>query len=511
MCLATDLGMGFPLEHGLHSTLVATRLAERLGVDSETAADTYFGCLLFYVGCTADAEISAELFGEGALLEHFTPVMFGSAGQTLAGIARALADPGSPAVLRAVQGASRLPRAARGHRRHITAMCEVAQMLGEQLGLPTSVQNLFVHFTERWDGGGPARLRGDQVPLPLRIIHVARDAVLQRMLGGDAFAAAVVGQRAGHAFDPAIASLVTGDAAGILAVDDGASAWHETIGREPGRQRLLHGAEIDRALAAMGNFADLVSPFLVGHSAGVAELAAAAAPLCGLSPEDATATRRAGLVHDLGRVAVYAGIWQKAGPLSPGEWEQVRLHGYHSERVLCRAPFLERLVPHVTSHHERLDGTGYHRGLSAAALEMPARLLAAADAYHAMTEPRPHRPALANGQAADILYREAKAGRMDRDSVAAVLEAGGHHRAPLGRPAGLTEREAQVIGLLARGLQTKQVGRALGISVKTADRHIQNAYAKIGVSSRAAAALFAMRHGLATWGELPMVHHSDRS
>jgi HD-GYP domain-containing protein (c-di-GMP phosphodiesterase class II) len=209
-------------------------------------------------------------------------------------------------------------------------------------------------------------------------------------------------------------------------------------------------------------------------------------------------------VHDLGRVAVYAGTWQKAGPLNPGEWEQVRLHGYHSERVLCRAASLERLVPLVTSHHERLDGTGYHRGVTGAALAMPARLLAAADTYHAMTEPRPHRPPLRTDEAADLLYREAKASRLDRDSVAAVLDVAGHHVTPLGRPAGLTEREAQVVGLLARGLQTKQVARALGISAKTADRHIQNAYAKIGVSTRAAAAVFAMQHGLATWGELPI-------
>ncbi|MBA2767755.1 MAG: hypothetical protein H0U35_01220, partial [Sporichthyaceae bacterium] len=160
LCLATDMGMGFPLEHGLHSTVVAHRLAERLGVDTETAAQTYYGCLLFYAGCTADAEISAELFQEGSLLEHFLPVVFGSPVQTLGGIARALADPDAPPVLRALQGATRLPKAARGHQRHITAMCEVAQMLSDQMGVSSAVSGLFVHFTERWDGRGSARLRG---------------------------------------------------------------------------------------------------------------------------------------------------------------------------------------------------------------------------------------------------------------------------------------------------------------------------------------------------------------
>jgi DNA-binding NarL/FixJ family response regulator len=113
-----------------------------------------------------------------------------------------------------------------------------------------------------------------------------------------------------------------------------------------------------------------------------------------------------------------------------------------------------------------------------------------------MTEPRPHRGPLAGEAAAGLLTEEARAGRLDRDAVAAVLEVAGHHMARVDRPAGLTDREVEVIALLARGMQTKQVARALGISPKTADRHIQNAYGKIGVSTRAAATLYAMEHGL---------------
>ena len=221
--------------------------------------------------------------------------------------------------------------------------------------------------------------------------------------------------------------------------------------------------------------------------------------------------RRGALVHDLGRVAVPVRIWQKAGPLTPDDWERVRLHAYHSERVLTRSEFLAALAPVASFHHERLDGSGYHRGTAAAALTVPARLLAAADTYHAMTEPRPHRAALSPGQAAEAVGREARAGRLDPDAVTAVLEVAGHRVPRIERPAGLTEREAEVIGLLARGLQTKQVARALGISIKTADHHIQNAYAKIGVSTRAAAALFAMQHGLTAWGELPIGRARDRS
>jgi HD-GYP domain-containing protein (c-di-GMP phosphodiesterase class II) len=224
-----------------------------------------------------------------------------------------------------------------------------------------------------------------------------------------------------------------------------------------------------------------------------------------------TATWRAGIVHDLGRVAVHPAIWQKPGPLTADEREQVRLHPYHTERVLSRSAFLSALAPVAGAHHERLDGSGYHRGAAGPELGFPARLLAAADAYHAMTEPRPHRGPLPPERAAQTLAEEASAGRLDPDAVTAVIAAAGHAPPRLERPVGLTAREAEVIALLARGLQTKQVARALGISVKTADHHIQNAYRKIGVSTRAAATLFAMEHGLVAWGELPMARPAPRS
>jgi HD-GYP domain-containing protein (c-di-GMP phosphodiesterase class II) len=287
--------------------------------------------------------------------------------------------------------------------------------------------------------------------------------------------------------------------------------WDDVLACEPSPHVMLDGEAIDRALAAMGNFADLASPYLVGHSAGVAALGSAAGRTCGLGDAEVTVVRRAAFVHDVGRVAVPVLTWQKPAPLTPDEWEQVRLHAYHTERVLSRSPYLATLAPVATTHHERLDGSGYHRGATAASLTPPARVLAAADAYHGMTEPRPYREPLSSGQAADALSQEARAGRLDADAVAAVVEAAGQPVRRVERPAGLTEREAEVIGLLAHGLQTKQVARTLGISVKTADRHIQNAYAKIGVSTRAGAALFAMQNGLAAWGELPIARAGERA
>ncbi len=510
LCLATDMGMGFPLGHGLHSTLVAMRVADLLDVDRDTAAQTYYGCLLFYVGCTADAEITAELFPDGALLTHFTPAMFGSQREILAGIVKALADPASPAPLRAVRAIGRLPKAARGHRVHIDALCQVARMLSERLGMPSPVRDLFESMTERWDGKGmPSGTSGDALPLALRIIHVARDATFQSLLWDDDVAAEIIRRRGGGAFDPAIAARVADDFSALTTGTE--SAWTESLAREPQPRLVLKGDAIDDALAAMADFTDLIAPNLAGHSSGVAALAAAAGRILGMSDEEVAAVRRAGLVHDIGRVAVPARIWQQSERLGPADWEQVRLHPYHSERVMSHSPFLTQLSRLAAYHHERLDGSGYHRGAEAPGIGRAARLLAAADTFHAKTEPRPHREAMSHEAAAGWLVGEAEAGRQDPDCVAAVITAAGLDAPKTSRPAGLSDREAQVIGLLARGLQTKQVARTLGISVKTADRHIQNAYAKIGVSTRAAAAVFAMHHGLVAWGELPIPGEPPRS
>jgi HD-GYP domain-containing protein (c-di-GMP phosphodiesterase class II) len=512
LSLATDYGTGLPLEHGLRCTLVAMRLCESLGVESAVASQAYFACLLFHVGCTADAEVAAELF-DGDLSEHVLPVMFGSRGELARGLLRSVAPPGMAATARARTLARRLPRVVRAHPRHLAAVCEVGEMLARRLGLPEPVRRLFVHFAERWDGKGlPRGLRGDEIPLAARIVHVARDGCFQAMLAGDPVAAArVIGGRGGSAFDPSIAAVFAEDAESLLALEAGGSAWERVLELEPRPQLQLDDAEIDAATSAIGDFADLASPYLVGHSAGVARLAAAAAERCGLAAGEVAGVRRAGVVHDVGRVAVPVRIWQKRGPLDPGEWELVRLHPYHSERVLARSPFLAELARDATTHHERLDGSGYHRGATASALSVGARLLAAADAYSAMGEPRPYREPLPTRRAVDELAREAREGRLDPDAVAAVVEAAGEQVPPIERPDGLTEREANVLALLARGLQTKQVARVLKISAKTADRHIQNAYRKIGVSTRAAAALYAMEHGLVAWGDLPIARMSVRS
>ena len=501
LSLATDLAMGFPFEHGLHSTLLADRIAARLGLDTETRRDIFFGCLLFYAGCTTDAEIAARKFRPGALLEHFTPVTFGSGPETARGIVRALANPARGPVGQLVGGIARLPGAARGHRVHITSMCEVGEMLADRLSVPPGVPPLFREFTARWDGQGVSSLSGADLPMPLRVMHVARDVAFQRVLGGTDHALETVRQRAGRAFDPDVVSTISAD---LLGPEPEGSVWDQALAVEPAPHLTLSGQELDRALEAVGAFADLISPCFTSHSATVAALASEAAAERGLPADHVSAVRRAGLLHDIGRVAVGTHVWIKPGPLTADEWEHVRLHAHHTERVLASSPQLAALGAIAGAHHERLDGSGYHRGSAAPSLSAPARLVAAADAYRTAVEPRPHRDARSPEAAAAHLAELAGRGLLDAASVGAVLDVAGQVMPHIPGPAGLTDRETEVVVLLAQGLATKQIAHRLGISAKTADRHIQNSYAKMGVSTRASATLFVMQHGLHAWGELPM-------
>jgi HD-GYP domain-containing protein (c-di-GMP phosphodiesterase class II) len=255
---------------------------------------------------------------------------------------------------------------------------------------------------------------------------------------------------------------------------------------------------LDAVCRAFGDAVDLKSPFHHGHSAGVAELAAAAAQRLELDAWEVAALRRAGFLHDLGRAAVPNGIWERPGALTSSDWERVRLHAYHGERVLSQCGPLAALAPLVGMHHERLDGSGYHRQAKAAAIPTAARVLAAADAYQAMTQPRPHRPALTAQTAAAELTAEAAAGRLSSDAVGAVLEATGQPAPQVRGPVagGLTARQIEVLRLVAQGLSNPQIAARLVVSRRTAERHVQDIYARIGVSSRAAAALFAMEHDL---------------
>jgi DNA-binding NarL/FixJ family response regulator len=178
------------------------------------------------------------------------------------------------------------------------------------------------------------------------------------------------------------------------------------------------------------------------------------------------------------------------------EWERVRLHPYWTERILSRCPALAHLAPVAAAHHERLDGSGYHRGARGSELSSSARLLAAADAFAALTEPRPHRAALAPDAAARTLHEDVVAGRLDPEAAGAVVEAGGLPRRRAAWPNDLTDREVEVLRVLARGLSNREIAETLVLSPRTVQHHLANVYDKINLRTRAGAAVFAIEHGL---------------
>ena len=322
----------------------------------------------------------------------------------------------------------------------ISHHAEMARALGAELGLPAEVLDALGAVYEQWDGRGwPGARRGADVPAAARLAQFAEFVEVAHRVGGVEAARELARRRGGGQFDPALAALVRDDADAVLGGLDGAATWDAVIEAEPALAVVLSGDRIDAALLAIGSFVDLKTPYALGHARAVAELAGAAAERAGLPEEEARTLRRAALVHDLGRLGISNAIWDKPGPLGPGEWERARLLPYLTERMLSQSAALAPLGAIAVQHRERLDGSGYPRGLSGAAISRPARILAAADAYQAMCEPRPYRAAHAPPAAAAELRAEVRAGRLDGDAVEAVLGAAGH-RVPRRRegPEGLT-------------------------------------------------------------------------
>jgi HD-GYP domain-containing protein (c-di-GMP phosphodiesterase class II) len=289
-------------------------------------------------------------------------------------------------------------------------------------------------------------------------------------------------------YDPALVGSLESGLDEVLGAAQVTSPWDEVMRLEPQPRPWVPEGRIDAVLEVFADFIDLKSPFTAGHSREVAALVRGSE----------VSLARAGLVHDLGRASVPNGIWDKPGPLTEGEWERVRLHPYYSERILGRVGLLQELAALAGQHHERLDGSGYHRGSSRGEIPPAARTLAAADAYQAMTQPRPHRAALPPERAAGELEDMAKAGRLDGEAVAAILTAAGHAVKAARRdwPAGLSEREVEVLRLLCRGGTKKEVAALLSISPSTVDHHVRHIYDKAGVQTRAGATLFALEHDL---------------
>lgn len=496
LSMATDAGAGMPDHHALRGAIVAVRLAEVLKADDKTVREAYYLPLLAMSGCSAESGTASAVLGDEVQIgvESYG-LDWGRASEMLPVMLRLARRGRGPigglvSMARAMSQLTQMLEVGRAH-------CEVALHLAERFGFDEPFRAALFQAFERWDGSGkPTAVKGDAIALGMRIAHVAIDANIGHRLGGVEGAVALARKHAKRGLDPALVERFASAAARVCQPLDDPSPWNAAMAAEPEPHRTVDGDAVDEGLRAIAHFTDLKCRFTRAHSTGVATLASAAARKLGLGGDVERALARAGLVHDVGRVAITAAIWDKVEPLTDAERERIRLHTYVGERVLSRAPALASVAEIATLAHERLDGTGYHRRLPAAACSLAARVLAAADVYQALREDRPHRAAVDADRAASELTSMVQSGSLCPDAVAAVLASAGHTVRSAARPSGLTDREVEVLRLVARGLTNKEIASALNISTKTAGHHVQHVLEKLGVTTRAAATMIAMKTGL---------------
>ena len=497
LSVASDLGMGQEPEMAVRACLVATRLARAVDLPERDVADVYYCTLLQHLGCTAASHETAVVFGDDLATARRAERTDERRSREVL-VLLALAGRGTGTARLRHLGRALTAGGGVGDRIE-RSVCEVGAHLAERLRLGAGVREGLHHALESWDGRhGPLGVAGDDIALPARFAAVARQAVIFDGLGGTTAALAMVRRRAGGWFDPSVAAVFARVGPDALRWTAAADVWAEVAAVEPEPRRRVPAAHLDAVAAAFADMVDLKTPFTLGHSPGVAQLATDAGARLGLGEGEVDLLRRAGLLHDLGRVAVPNVVWERPGPLRTAEWERVRLHAYHSERILGRSALLAPIARVAGRHHERLDGSGYHRGAGGGELDAQVRVLAAADVFQALTQDRPQRAALPPAQAAEVVEAAAAAGTLDPDCARAVVEAAGQRpsRTRSAWPAGLTDREVEVLRLVARGRSNREVAEELVVSPRTAEHHVQHIYAKIGVSTRAAAALFAVEHGL---------------
>lgn len=501
LSVATDLGMGQPADNAVTTCVLAVRLGDALGFDTATLQDVYYESLLRYVGCNADVQWFASLFGdELAFRAEYAALDTADMPAVLDLVRRSIARSGF--VTRGV-GVEQAVGRALGELPGVMGSflpghCEVARRLAERMGFPESFVNTVGQIYARWDGHGVPALTGEEISPAFLCASLAYDAVALYRLDGLAAATAMARARSGGMHDPRMVEAFCAQADSLFLGLDRPPRWGEVLDLEPGERRTLDDQRLDAALEAVADFSDIKSPWFLEHSRGVATLAARAGQVFGLPLADTRLLRRAAWVHDIGKVGISAALWGSAEPLSDREWETVRLHPYHTGRVFARSMALAPIGTLAARHHERLDGSGYPQGLPAALQTATARVLAAANRFRSLVETRAHRPALAPDLAARQLRAEASNRQLDEDAVAAVLTAAGERATWAGRTASttLSEREIEVLRLLAHGQTMKDVAAGLDLAYKTVDRHVQNIYAKIGVSTRAGATLWAVEHGL---------------
>jgi HD-GYP domain-containing protein (c-di-GMP phosphodiesterase class II)/DNA-binding CsgD family transcriptional regulator len=499
----SGLAVAERMEHGTSTAFVGVQVGRALGLAAPDLEAVFYGALLKDVGCGACGAVLAPFFADDELAPRLdlNLVDMHSPRSMLAWASSQMRlDPTLPARLaRLAAFASHC-----GSLTHeaMASHCEIAASFASRLGFGIHVQDAVHYQWERYDGRGPAfHRRAEAIPRPAQVLHVALLADVARALAGAGQAAAMVRERAGSYFDPEVAEAYLDLAAALWPPGDEPIPLPEVFSCDPGTPAdQLPG---DRRLAvceALADFADLKSPPRGSHSHTVASLAAQAAANLGLGQAEQERIRRAGLVHDLGKIAVPYRLLERAGDDTgtPGLRETtatfaepVRLHPHYAQRILSRVRPLADLAADVGAHHERIDGSGYPLGLTAQSLPIGARVLAAADTW--AERARHGAPDLAGEDGLDPACTAA----LRASAEPSTARQRRHAQAGPARPS-LSSRELEVLRLLADGASNPDISKALFISRRTTEHHVEHILTKLAVTSRTAAVAYALTHELLT-------------
>ena len=508
--LASDLAMGLHTEHGARSCYIGMHVAEELGLTSEQSTDLYYAELLKDAGCTTYTSQLAGFWMADELAAK-RDLQFFRDNRNPLDIASWLfkyVAAGAALPTRASHILGFLANGRAFMKEGFESTCLVATRIAQRLGMPQTVQDALMQVFEQWDGRGmPYGVKREDISVISRIVLMTSFMeVFHRVEGREATKQVALAQR-DKAFDPSVvdAFLSVAQKESFWTGLEQERVWDSVLSMEPEESPLRYmGREklVDVALA-LADYADLKSPYQAGRSRRVADSAERIARRMGLPEPEANQIYLAGLVHDIGIVAVPSFVLNKSqDALTESEREQVRLHPYHSERVLSKVAALAPIIPLVAAHHEQMGGNGYYRGIRGSQIPEGAQILAVADRFDELTHDSPDGPGRDSEQALELMRQEA-GDRLSPNAFQALLEdLSGVDGVPRQRtrqqewPAQLTDREVDVLRLIAKGLKRRQVAGALFIAEGTVRSHLEHIYDKIGVSSRSAATLFAVEHDL---------------
>jgi HD-GYP domain-containing protein (c-di-GMP phosphodiesterase class II) len=425
---ALDLTEGHPRGHASRSCLIGMRVAREMGLPPEDLSHLFYALLLKDAGCSSNAERVFQLFGgddqaakRGAWLRDWRKLR-----EQIAYVLD-YAEPDGTFFERVRRLAVLAVKGPASRRMLFEVRCDRGAEIARTLGFSSETAQAIRCMDEHWDGGGyPDGLKRQEIPLLARIVGLAQVAEIFASEESVARAVAVARQRRGSWFDPSIVDAFASaakDASLWTACE--AAALDETVASvEPeGRAIEADQRRLDDLAAAFAWVIDAKSPYTYHHSERVADIAAAIGRALGLTPEEGVRLRRAGLLHDIGKLSVPNRILDKPGPLTPREWEVVKLHPYYTHQILDRVPVFGELAFDASAHHERLDGRGYFRNLSGSQISRTARILATADQLDALSAERPYRGRLPRERVVAILQEQRGTG-LDPDCVAAALALG---------------------------------------------------------------------------------------